>query len=360
MCACAHGVQPDPTSGMDRSVARARAALMLQRDCRPRDGLYSRMVIIFACKTKKSERRMRRMTNAHEPTFDIWLVTLYFQTKMSRLISLGRLGATKSTRTSRRNETNLGTSRQVTAHSGSVTNVLVVTTTVRVLNRVHSHTTNLRPAVALDLVLVVARTSLKHRLVAATTTRNLTHSRTAARRNGLLGARRKLDTGEARVEVVGDQNAVFTRRLGEGTAVTELGLDVADNGTFRHGVQRQNVTDGQSSLLTGVHELTSVRTFGGDEELLLVAVLLGVTESHLRIVKKRGNHRQSSRSVRFCSCILHTRTSRASGGMRAAPTNPKPYSSPTRTISVEHVSPSSARRAKFVPWRAEHHDPGRG
>jgi hypothetical protein len=34
--------------------------------------------------------------------------------------------------------------------------------------------------------------------------------------------------------------------------------------------------------------LTSVRTFGGDEELLLVAVLLGVTESHLRIVKRAG------------------------------------------------------------------------
>jgi len=216
---------------------------------------------------------------------------------MSRLISLGRLGATKSTRTSRRNETNLGTSRQVTAHSGGVTNVLVVTTTVRVLNRVHSHTTNLRPAVALDLVLVVARTSLEHRLVAATTTRNLTHSRTAARRNGLLGARRKLDTGEARVEVVGDQDAVFTRRLGEGTAVTELGLDVADDGTFRHGAQRQNVTNGQGSLLTGVHELTGVRTFGGNEELLLVAVLLGVTESHLgerstttRVVDDVRNH----------------------------------------------------------------------
>ena len=149
-----------------------------------------------------------------------------------------------------------------------MTNVLVVTTPVRVLNRVHSHTTHLRPAVALNLVLVVAGTSLKHRLVATTTTRDLTDRRAATRRNRLLRARRELDTGEARVKVVGDQDAVLTGRLGQGTAVTELGLDVANDRTLRHGAERQNVTDRQLRLLTGVHELTGVRTFRRDEELI--------------------------------------------------------------------------------------------
>jgi hypothetical protein len=95
--------------------------------------------------------------------------------------------------------------------------------------------------------------------------------------------------------------------------------------------------------------LTGVRTFGGDEELLLVAVLLGVTESHLRIVtKKRGNHRQSSRSVRFRSCILPTRTPRGSCGARSAPQNPKPYLSlnanrePRAGVAVERA-PSKVR-----------------
>lgn len=160
--------------------------------------------------------------------------------------------------------------------------MLVVTTPVRVLNWVHSHTTNLRPAVALDSVLVVRQTSLKNRLVETTTTRNLTDGRTATGGNRLLRARRELDTGEARVEVVGDQDAVLTGRLGQGATVTELGLDVANDRTLRHGAERQNVADGQLRLLTRVHELTRVRTFRRDEGFLLETVSLGVTESQLR------------------------------------------------------------------------------
>ena len=102
------------------------------------------------------------------------------------LVRLGRLGPAKTTSTAGGDETDLGTSRTIATDRRGVTNVLVVTTPVRVLNRVHSHTTHLRPAVALNLVLVVAGTSLKHRLVATTTTRDLTDRRAATRRNRLL------------------------------------------------------------------------------------------------------------------------------------------------------------------------------
>merc|ERR1719203_2272696 len=43
--------------------------------------------------------------------------------------------------------------------------MLMVTTTVGMLDGVHRNTTNLRPAVSLSLVLVVGTTSLQHRLV---------------------------------------------------------------------------------------------------------------------------------------------------------------------------------------------------
>ena len=82
--------------------------------------------------------------------------------------------------------------------------MLVVTTTVGMLNGVHRHTTNLGPGgTALHLELVVVGARLEHGLVAATATRNLPDGAAAARRDSLLGAGGKLDAGEAGVGVVG-------------------------------------------------------------------------------------------------------------------------------------------------------------
>ena len=270
------------------------------------------------------------------------------------------LATAEDTGTTGGDETDLGTSRTIATDRRGVTNVLVVTTPVRVLNRVHSHTTHLRPAVALNLVLVVAGTSLKHRLVATTTTRDLTDRRAATRRNRLLRARRELDTGEARVKVVGDQDAVLTGRLGQGTAVTELGLDVANDRTLRHGAERQNVTDRQLRLLTGVHELTGVRTFRRDEELLLEAVTLGVTESHLF----RGKNTSKSVSVAR-SCPFPARSSDVDGrrAPRTASVAARKALLPTRDQHPHHHRhrPLGCRASdKNAPWPTEHLYPGRG
>lgn len=53
---------------------------------------------------------------------------------------------------------------------GCFTNMLMITTTVRMLNGIHSNTTNLRPAVTLGLVFVVRTSSLQHRLVNTSST----------------------------------------------------------------------------------------------------------------------------------------------------------------------------------------------
>ena len=70
------------------------------------------------------------------------------------------------------NQTDLATRRAEAVLGRRVTNVLVVTTTVRVLDGVHCHTTNLRPRVTLGLVLVPRATGLEHRLVNAAATGN--------------------------------------------------------------------------------------------------------------------------------------------------------------------------------------------
>ena len=59
------------------------------------------------------------------------------------------------------------------------TNVLMVTTTVRVIDGVHGNTSNLGPAVTLDAVLVELVTSLKDGLIDSTSTGYQTNSSSA-------------------------------------------------------------------------------------------------------------------------------------------------------------------------------------
>ena len=70
----------------------------------------------------------------------------------------------------------------------------MVTTTEGMLDGVHSNTTDLWPAVTLDLVFVVGTASLQERLVDTSTTGDDTNGSTAAGVEDLLGAGWKLQT----------------------------------------------------------------------------------------------------------------------------------------------------------------------
>ena len=74
-----------------------------------------------------------------------------------------------------------------------MTDVLVVTTTVGVLDGVHRHTTHTWPRVTLGLVLVVCRTGLEQRLVDTTTASGNADARTGHRGDDLLCAGREAD-----------------------------------------------------------------------------------------------------------------------------------------------------------------------
>jgi hypothetical protein len=172
-----------------------------------------------------------------------------------------------------------------------MTNMLVVTTTVRMFDGVHSNTTNLGPAVALGFVLVVGATSLEHRLVNATTTSNNTDGASAGRLNGLLGTRGKTDAGSTGLSVVRDNGSVVTRGTGNSSSVSWLLFQVADEGTFGHRTDGEDVTDLEVGLLSAVDELSSVETLYSDESLLDLLVLVRVTEDNL------GERGTSSRVV---------------------------------------------------------------
>jgi hypothetical protein len=156
--------------------------------------------------------------------------------------------------------------------------MLMVTTTVRVLNGIFGNTTNLRPAVALDAEAVVRVTGLEDGLFDTATTSDETDASAASGGDGFLLTRRELEAGLAGLFVVRDDDAVVTGGLGEGTAVTDLSFNVADDATFGDVTELEDVADGEGSLSTAHDGLAGEHTFSGDEEFLDTLELVGVTE----------------------------------------------------------------------------------
>ena len=195
---------------------------------------------------------------------------------------------TNTTSTASSNETDLLTRASTSTTGRRLTNVLMVTTTMRVIDRVHTDTTDLGPFVSLHSVLVVAATSLQHGLIHTTTTSNNTDHSTAAisytdslhllALNGLLDTGGKTNVSHALIIGVTNDSGVVTRAASEGTTIADLVLDVADDGTFGHLTERDDVTDSNFSLLTAVDRLTGVHTFSSEEELLIELVMITKNE----------------------------------------------------------------------------------
>jgi len=120
---------------------------------------------------------------------------------------------------------------------------------------------------------------LQQRLVGSSTTCNNADHATNSALDNLLCARGELDAGLALVGVVANDGNVVSTRSAKGTSVTNLLLHVADNGTFRDGSEREDVSDGESSVLSSVDELTGVHALVGDEGLGVEFVSVWVTEN---------------------------------------------------------------------------------
>ena len=156
----------------------------------------------------------------------------------------------------------------------------VTYTTVRMVDRVHGNTTSLGPRVALDGELVLGARGLEERLVRSSTTSDDANGGTAAARDRLLGAGRKADTGLVLVGRVTNHGSVVARCPGERATVTDLLLNIGDDGTFGALRYGENVADSENGLLAAVDEGTSVKALGGNEGLLAELVAVGVTENN--------------------------------------------------------------------------------
>merc|ERR1712072_1523231 len=104
-----------------------------------------------------------------------------------------------STSSSGGDETDLFTWTRVTSHRTRLTNMLMVTTTVGMLDWILGDTTHLGPAVSLHAELVVGATGLQHWLVNSSAASDETERRTVSAGVQLLDAGWELDSGSAGV-----------------------------------------------------------------------------------------------------------------------------------------------------------------
>jgi len=160
--------------------------------------------------------------------------------------------------------------------------MLMISSTVGMINWVHCYTTSLGPRVTLDGELVLSAGRLEERFVGSSTTSNNTDHTTRAALDDLLCAGWELDTGLALVRVVANDGNVVARCASKGSTVSRLLLDIRDNGSFGDGGEGENVSDSKGCVLAGVDELTSVHALVCDEGLGVKSELVRVSEGDSR------------------------------------------------------------------------------
>jgi len=178
-------------------------------------------------------------------------------------------------------ETTLLTAGSVSSGSSGVTNVLMVTTTMRMLDGVHSDTSNSGPVSLLGVGLVVGAVSFEERLVGSLTASADSNHSSAATNDGLTDARGKSDSCLLTILGVTDDDGGGAGGAGEGATVAELGLTVGDDGAFGHHINWEDVTDGEGGFGAAVNELAGVHAFDSDEKLSVLLEFVTISENDL-------------------------------------------------------------------------------
>ena len=167
----------------------------------------------------------------------------------SFLDELELASSTDETSSTGSNETALLSAGSVSTHGSGVTNVLMVTTTMRMLDGVHGNTSNSGPVSLLGVGLEVGVVGLQEGLVSSLATSDDADHTSAGALDSLSNTRGHSDSGLLEVLGVTDDNARVAGGTGDAATVTELSLNVGDDGTFGHGVHGEDIADGEGGYL---------------------------------------------------------------------------------------------------------------
>jgi len=174
--------------------------------------------------------------------------------------------------------------------------VLVVTTTMRMLNGVHGDSSNNGPVLSLGFGGVVSISGLEDWLIASLSSSNDSDHGSAVGRDGLSASGRKSNSSLLTVLSVSNDGGGSSGGSGELSSVSGLSFKVGDDGSLRHGRNGEDVSHSERSSLSSVDELTSVHTLNSDEILGSLLVSVWVSESDLS---------EGSTSTRVMNDLLH-------------------------------------------------------
>ena len=184
--------------------------------------------------------------------------------------------------------------------------MLVVTSSVWMVNGVHGYSSYNRPHFSLGLELPVLGSCLQKRLFISSSSGNNSDHGSCFGVNGLSDTRGQFDSCLLAIFTLSNNSGVSARCSGELTFISISILDIADKSSFRDFSHWQYISDIQRCLasavdvLSGVHSLTSqiIDCFG------LITILVskldfGERSSSARVVDDFSDH-SSYVSLSFC------------------------------------------------------------
>merc|ERR1719238_614866 len=134
--------------------------------------------------------------------------------------------------------------------------MLMITTTVRVLNRIHRRAAHLWPRIALHPVLVELVPRLQHRLVHAATACHDADDSTASRWDRLTSARWQTNAALPPIIRMADDHARTATSSCKPATIGCFLLNHRDDGAFRHLPKWHHISYSQLSFCTAVHKLS--------------------------------------------------------------------------------------------------------
>jgi len=173
-------------------------------------------------------------------------------------------GTSDSTGSSGGDKTDLFTWRGVSSDGRWFTDMLVVSSSVWMLDWIFGDTSNLWPAVSLDSEFVVGSSGFEHWFINSSTTGDESKHSSVSAGVELFDTGWEFHSGFAGVGVVGDNGAVTTGSFSDLTSITRFFFQLADDGTFWHLSDWHDVTNAEGGFFTGVDELSGANTFWAD------------------------------------------------------------------------------------------------
>jgi len=203
----------------------------------------------------------------------------YFRSSFIFLLNLS--GTSDKTGSSGCNKTALLTSWCVSSDSSWVTNMLMITTTMRMLDGVHCNTSNSWPVLSLSLGLEPGVGCLQEWFICSLPSGTDSNHGSAVSLNSLSSSGWKTDSSLSAVIGVTNDDSWSAGGSGERSSISKFTFTVGDNGSFRHLIDWKNISNGEGCFWASIDELTCVHSFDSDEVLDSLLVSVCISECNL-------------------------------------------------------------------------------